>query len=93
MKPDYKKTLDDQLKDLKGEVNRQTDEYKEEKGNLGGKVLGYMYEKGLTEKVVKTGVIGLAGLLILGPTAGLIAGGAYAGKRFIYDPLFNKKKK
>jgi len=93
MKPDYKKTIEDQIKDLKGETSRQTDEYKEESGKLGGKVLGYMYEKGLTEKVIKTGVISGLALLFVGPTTAVVAGGAYLGKRLIYDPLFKKKKK
>ncbi len=93
MATDYKKTIEDQIKGLKGEADRQTGEYKEEKGKLGGKVLGYMYDKGLTEKLVKTGVIGLAGLLLISPTVGVLAGGAYLGKRLIYDPLFKKKKK
>lgn len=93
MATDYKKTIEDQIKGLKGEADRQTGEYKEEKGKLGGKVLGYMYDKGLTEKVVKTGVITGLALLLIGPTTAAIAGGAYLGKRLIYDPLFKKKKK
>lgn len=93
MKKDYKTVIDEQIKDLEGEVGRQTEEYQQEKGKLGGKVLSYMYEKGLTEKVIKTGVVAGLGLLLIGPTTALVAGGLYGGKRFLYDPLFKKKKK
>lgn len=93
MEKDYKKVLEGQIKGLEGEVERQTGEYKEEKGKLGGKVLGYMYDKGLTEKVVKTGVISGLALILIGPYTALAAGGLYLGKRFVYDPLVKKKKK
>jgi len=89
---DYERILKKQMGNLEGEVNRQTEEYKEEKGKTGGKILDYMYQKGLTEKLVKTGVIGLAGLVLVGPTTAAVAGGIYLGKRLVYDPLFKKKK-
>ncbi len=90
--PIYKKVLDKQKKNLEDEVDRQTDEYRQEKGKIGGKVLQYAYDHGLTEKVVKTAAVSGIALFLIGPTTALVAGGVYLGKRLIYDPLFKKKK-
>ncbi|MBM3199792.1 hypothetical protein FJZ53_02555 [Candidatus Woesearchaeota archaeon] len=100
MERDYKKTLDDQLKDLKGEVGRQTDEYKSENGNLTDKLMQYVRGTGIKEKAIKVGaattlafIVGVAAPIVTGPTLAVPVLVVYGGKKFIYDPLFKKKRK
>ncbi len=97
--PIYKKVLDKQKKNLEDEVDRQTDEYKSEKGTLGNKLMQYAYDKGITEKAIKVGaattlayIVGVAIPVITGPTLAVPTLLIYGGKKFIYDPLFKKKK-
>lgn len=96
---DYKKIIKEQIGGLEDEVDRQTTEYKAEKGTLGDKLMHYAYDKGITEKAIKVGVattlayiVGVAVPIITGPTLAVPTLIIYGGKKFIYDPLFKKKK-
>ena len=97
---DYKKVMDKQLGGLEGEVNRQTEEYKSEKGSLGSKIMQYAHDKGITDKAVKVWgattlayIIGVAAPIVTGPSLAIPVLVLYGGKKFVYDPLFKRKKK
>lgn len=100
MATDYKKTIENQIKGLEGEVNRQTEEYKAEKGTLGSKVMQFAYDKGIAEKGIKVGAatilayaVGVAVPILTGPSVAVPVLIFYGGKKFIYDPLFKRKKR
>lgn len=100
MEGKYKKILEEKIKGLEDEVDRQAEESKAEKGTLGSKVMQYANDTGITEKAVKVGVVTgvayAAGIFLPIVTGPFLAGAAllgYGGKKFIYDPFFKRKKK
>lgn len=101
MEPKYKTILEDQIKKLEGETTRQTQERAEEKGSkLTDRIMHYAYDHGIVEKGVKVGAATTIAYVAAAfipfvpamPVAALVFLG-YGGKKFVYDPLFNKKKK
>ncbi|MCK5629911.1 MAG: hypothetical protein KAI26_04805 [Nanoarchaeota archaeon] len=98
---DYKKVLDQQLGTLDDTIKRRNKDYiKKEGGGLADKISHIAYTR---PEMFKTGVkytaIGslgyIAGVIlpiVTGPSAAVLSLLGYAGKKYIYDPRFKKKK-